>query len=721
VYFLQNKEKLFALDIGTRSVVGIIVEADNDNYHVSDILSIEHTERAMLDGQIHDVLAVAKIIQEIKTKMEEKHGPLHKVSVAAAGRALKTEKSSYSVEIEGKPMMTKQDILHMELAAVQQAQSAVAEKNSRENSQFYYCVGYSVLRYTLDEQEMGSLIDQQGNVAKVEIIATFLPKVVVESLIAALHRANLEMEALTLEPIAAINVLIPPSMRRLNVALVDIGAGTSDIAITDQGTVIAYGMVPVAGDEITEAISDQYLLDFPLAEEAKKQLNNNEQITITDILGFSTEISRTEVIAQISPALDKLADAICREILQLNNHQSPKAVMLVGGGSQTPALQQKIAEMLNLPENRVAIRGIDAINNLTFEDPAIKGPELVTPAGIAIAAGKSPVQYKTVYVNEQPIRLFEVNKLTIGDCLLASGLTVSKLYGKPGIAKIISLNGQKITIPGSHGEGPVITRDGKICSLDDLVENGQSLKVLKGKDGEQTKVQIKSLLDSDNGRSVRINGKEYSVSDKIFCNDEAVSPDKWIEDRDIIKVVTVNTIQELLENLELHDLLEEMRPFQIKINEKDTVIPSFSGKLYRNGLPSRLSHSFDNNDNIIIEKRLIPTVSELVERRQILFVQVLPVTFNGKKLTLTKQLAQITKNGSVLKLEDKVYPHEKIQIEQKPFEGFFFQDLFAYVQIDMPKDKQGGFELLKNGETASFLTPIDKGDDLAIVWKVAAT
>ena len=721
MYFLQNKEKLFALDIGTRSVVGIIVEADNDNYHVSDILSIEHTERAMLDGQIHDVLAVAKIIQEIKTKMEEKHGPLHKVSVAAAGRALKTEKSSYSVEIEGKPMMTKQDILHMELAAVQQAQSAVAEKNSRENSQFYYCVGYSVLRYTLDEQEMGSLIDQQGNVAKVEIIATFLPKVVVESLIAALHRANLEMEALTLEPIAAINVLIPPSMRRLNVALVDIGAGTSDIAITDQGTVIAYGMVPVAGDEITEAISDQYLLDFPLAEEAKKQLNNNEQITITDILGFSTEISRTEVIAQISPALDKLADAICREILQLNNHQSPKAVMLVGGGSQTPALQQKIAEMLNLPENRVAIRGIDAINNLTFEDPAIKGPELVTPAGIAIAAGKSPVQYKTVYVNEQPIRLFEVNKLTIGDCLLASGLTVSKLYGKPGIAKIISLNGQKITIPGSHGEGPVITRDGKICSLDDLVENGQSLKVLKGKDGEQTKVQIKSLLDSDNGRSVRINGKEYSVSDKIFCNDEAVSPDKWIEDRDIIKVVTVNTIQELLENLELHDLLEEMRPYQIKINEKDTVIPSFSGKLYRNGLPSRLSHSFDNNDNIIIEKRLVPTVSELVERRQILFVQVLPVTFNGKKLTLTKQLAQITKNGSVLKLEDKVYPHEKIQIEQKPFEGFFFQDLFAYVQIDMPKDKQGGFELLKNGETASFLTPIDKGDDLAIVWKVAAT
>ena len=77
------------------------------------------------------------------------------------------------------------------------------------------------------------------------------------------------MEALTLEPIAAINVLIPPSMRRLNVALVDIGAGTSDIAITDAGTVIAYGMVPIAGDEVTEAISDHYLLDFPIGRKSK--------------------------------------------------------------------------------------------------------------------------------------------------------------------------------------------------------------------------------------------------------------------------------------------------------------------------------------------------------------------------------------------------------------------------------------------------------------------
>ncbi len=51
---------------------------------------------------------------------------------------------------------------------------------------------------------------------------------------------------MTLEPIAAINVAIPEAFRMLNIALVDVGAGTSDISITRDGSIIAYGMIPFA-------------------------------------------------------------------------------------------------------------------------------------------------------------------------------------------------------------------------------------------------------------------------------------------------------------------------------------------------------------------------------------------------------------------------------------------------------------------------------------------
>lgn len=201
--------KLFALDIGTRSVVGIILEEHGDSFHVVDILVEEHKERAMVDGQIHNVLKVAEIIQSVKEKLEQKHGKLEKVSVAAAGRALKTEQAEVIMDIKNRPIFSEDDMNRLELSAVQKAQSNLIQNDTDKHTNHYYCVGYSVVYYRLDGEEIGSLVDQQGNEASIEVIATFLPRVVVESLLSALKRANLEMEALTLEPIAAINVLIP--------------------------------------------------------------------------------------------------------------------------------------------------------------------------------------------------------------------------------------------------------------------------------------------------------------------------------------------------------------------------------------------------------------------------------------------------------------------------------------------------------------------------------
>ncbi|MFE8697047.1 cell division FtsA domain-containing protein [Cytobacillus sp. FJAT-53684] len=715
---MLEQKKLFALDIGTRSVIGIILEEQNGHYQVVDILVKEHTERAMLDGQIHDVLSVSKIISEIKQQLEEKHGPLKKVCVAAAGRALKTERSKVTIDINGKPLIKKQDILHLELSAVQQAQSLVAEKHESEKSHYYYCVGYSVLYYRLDGEEIGNLIDQQGEEASVEIIATFLPKVVVESLLSALHRAGLEMEALTLEPIAAINVLIPPSMRRLNVALVDIGAGTSDIAITDLRTVIAYGMVPIAGDEITEAISDQLLLDFPLAENAKRELYKNDTIIVTDILGFETEVNKEEIVAQISPVLDKLASSICNEILGLNNNKSPKAVMLVGGGSLTPELPKRVAEKLNLPENRVAIRGIDAIRSLTISAHIAQGPELVTPIGIAIAAHHSPVQYKTVYVNEQPVRLFEVNKLTVGDCLLASGIKMNRLYGKPGLALIVTLNGQSVTIPGGHGEAPLILRNGEPSSLDSEIENGDQLLVEKGKDGHKATIQINDLIDEVPKKEVKINEEKYIISAAITCNGHIASPERLIEDRDIIECKIPETIEELLLSLGLHKLIAELRPFRVKINERDTFIPSFSGKVYRNGMESKIHNSYEHHDHIIIEKKHKPTVKELTQLKQIILSQAIPISFNNKKITLQKPVSFIKRKGVLLTEEDTVEDGDQLFIEQRKLEPFLFQDLFGHVDIEMPAQANGNFVLLRNGEQATFHSKLEPGDDLKIVWPV---
>lgn len=709
----MHDQKIFALDIGTRSVVGIILEEKEDTYHVVDILVKEHKERAMLDGQIHDIAAVANVIIDMKSELETIHGPLKKVCVAAAGRALKTERARATVPIGGKPMLEKEDILYLELTAVQHAQATAAEKQEIGKIDSYYCVGYSVLHYFLDGEIIGNLIDQQGDEATVEIIATFLPKVVVDSLIKALNRAGLELDALTLEPIAAINVLVPASMRRLNVALVDIGAGTSDIAITDAGTVIAYGMVPIAGDEVTEAFSDQLLLDFPVAEQSKRKLWIDNSIVVTDILGFETEISKEEIVEKISPAIDKLAKAIANEIKSLNNDKSPKAVMLVGGGSMTPELPKRLAAELGLPDNRVAIRGADAIQGLTFAEAVPGGPENITPIGIAISARRSPIHYVTVTVNESTVRMFEAKKLTVADCILASGISVSKLYGKPGLAIFVTMNGQQLTIPGSYGEPPLILKNGQPSSLEEIISDGDKVIAQKGDDGQPSQVKIGEFLDDIPDKEVIINGQTYVISALVTRNGKKADLTEVIKDRDIIQIHYPETVEDALHILGLNDML---RPFHLQINGVDTFIPAFSADLLLNERKAKYSDKLPVKAELKINRKNIPTAGNLAAFQQYTLKRSITVTFNGKPIHMEKNIAKFERDGRILEADDLLHNGDQLEIESMNAEAFIFQDIFKYVEIEKPAHSAGNFHLLKNGGDAAFYTPINSGDELEIIW-----
>ncbi|WP_353050009.1 cell division FtsA domain-containing protein [Bacillus sp. ISL-39] len=524
------------------------------------------------------------------------------------------------------------------------------------------------------------------------------------------------MDALTLEPIAAINVLIPASMRRLNVALVDIGAGTSDIALTDSGTVIAYGMVPVAGDEITEAVSDEFLLDFPLAEKAKRDLLVNQAISITDILGFETEVSKDEAVERIGPAIDRLAGTIGEEILKLNGNKSPKAVMLVGGGSLTPDLPRRLAAILNLPENRVAIRGLDAINSVSFAAHITKGPELVTPIGIAIAAKQSPVQYHTVYVNGQPVRLFEVNKLTVGDCLLAAGIKMNKLYGRPGLAMIVSLNGKNVTIPGKHGQQPVLLKNGISCSFDDQVDGGDQLIIQKGEDGVRPELSLGDLIGELPSKIVIMNGQRYEVSAKMTCNNLPASMSNPVEDRDEIIFEMPDTIESILKELNLAELLNDTRPFLIKIDGIEHKVTEFMGKMYVNGLEAKLQTKIDHLDDIRFEKGKEPSLGRLVEKLGLPASESMPIFFNGQQVQLKQELIEFFRGENKLGMDERIHSGDLLTTKQKDVQHFIFQDLFNFIQFEIPKDSRG-FTLLKNGKKAAFDDRLAPGDELKITFE----
>ena len=304
---------LFALDIGTRSVVGLVGEQTDSGINVIAVERQEHKTRSMLDGQIHDVQEVANVLAAVTQRLADQVGPLKKVSVAAAGRALCTVKTEVELDCSNRGTLTTEDERALELAAIQAAQHQLATGSAVDDPTSYYCVGYSVVRFVLDGTPFKTLVLQRGKVSSIEVIATFLPRQVIDSLQAAVELVGLEIETLTLEPIAAISVLIPATMRHLNLTLVDVGAGTSDVAITRDGSVIGYGMVPHAGDEITEALSQEYLLDFKVAESLKRQLGGtNKKVEYTDILSTTYRLLPSAIIARLMPAVTLLAQSHCQ-------------------------------------------------------------------------------------------------------------------------------------------------------------------------------------------------------------------------------------------------------------------------------------------------------------------------------------------------------------------------------------------------------------------------
>ncbi|MFS0555343.1 cell division protein FtsA [Brevibacillus sp. 179-C9.3 HS] len=712
-------ELIFSLDIGTRSVVGLIVETTGEQYRVLDCAIREHDERSMLDGQIHDIVAVAKVIQQIKEELEGKYGKLHQVAVAAAGRSLRTRRVRVDMPLARHAFISREDVVALEFSAVQEAQAGLAQELKDQDVTRYYCVGYSVVNYHLDGELIGSLIDQRGDTASADVIATFLPRVVVDSLIAALKRCDLEMQALTLEPIAAINVLIPVTMRRLNIALVDIGAGTSDVALTEEGAITAYGMVPVAGDEITDALMNAFLMDFPMAEEVKRLLSTQESVTFTDILGMDHTMSAAEVTSAIEADIQQLADKIAFKILELNG-KAPQAVMLIGGGSLTPGLTAKVAQVLNIPAARVAVRGGDAIKQYVGDNPALSGPEFVTPVGIAVAARRHPLRYVTVTVNDAPVRIFDLRKMTLGDALIASGLDIRRLYGRPGLAMTVTVNGRMKMIPGGHGTAPVIERNGDFVSLDTPISDGDHITVIAGKNGCDAQIFVKDLFDQLDTLEVICNDRPYSLGPVAHVNGVATPLDTLVYDRAEVEIRLPRTVYEVLELAELKAPNDEVG-LHFTVNGQDYTLPSHIEVIELNGKPVALTDVVRQGDVLVyrLDEVPAPSIQDVIPLED--WVQeTMIVHFNGERVVLPVAQVTITVNGKAANASDPVNEGADIMVKSSPASTPVFSDVFRFVEVSLEKpDRESisGFVMLVNGEQANFQTELKSGDKLELFWE----
>jgi len=548
----EELQYVFGLDIGTRNVVGTVGYKKDKEFIVVAQYATEHETRAMLDGQIHDIGRVGRTISIIKEKLEDQIGQeLTEVCIAAAGRVLKTVTTYVEYEFPEETVVTGEHIHTLDLLGVDKAAQELKDVNDTKYK--FYCVGYSVMKYYINDEIFSNLESHKADKISEKIIVTFLPEDVVDGLYMAVGFAGLTVANMTLEPIAAIDVAIPENFRMLNIALVDVGAGTTDISLTRDGSIIAYGMIPFAGDELTEMIVQHYLVDFKMAEHIKLSAAVDDEIEFEDIMSLKHTIKAEEVWKLTEPLVDKMTTEVAAKIKELNGEQSVSATFIVGGGGKIHGFDQMLAQKLELPQERVALRGAEVLKEVTFlQDDIEKDPLLVTPVGICLNYYEQKNNFIMVRFNGERLKLYDNNKLTIVDAAIQAGFPNDQLFPKRGREINFTVNGRPRIVRGDAGEAAIIRMNDRPASINTPIEPNCVITIEPSTAGREAHYLVGQLEEYHSSTiTFEVNGKLITCPRYVEVNGILEPPTYEIKEHDAIVTRSFYTVAQLAEFMDV--------------------------------------------------------------------------------------------------------------------------------------------------------------------------
>ncbi len=716
----KEHELVFGLDIGTRSVIGIVGYRDGARFRVLAQYSKEHETRAMLDGQIHDIAKVGATIKEVKEALEKQlDKKLKSVCIAAAGRVLRTVTTNVVHTYASEREVTLEDIYALDTMGVEKAFEEFTADNDTDIQ--FYCVGYTPIRYYLNGYTIGNLEGHKAKHIGVDLIATFLPDDVVDGLYKAVNMAGLQVANLTLEPIAAIQVAIPEKYRLLNLALVDVGAGTSDISITKEGTITAYGMIPIAGDNLTDAIVQNCLVEFETAEYIKRTCGEQDVIEYTDIIGFPQTITSEGVKELLMPNIADMTKQVADCIRELNGDKTVSAVFVVGGGGTIAGYTEALANELGIPKERVAIRGKEVMQTIDFE---VENPQMdstmVTPIGICLSYYEQNNNFIFVQFNEERVKLYDNGKLSVVDAAIAAGFSNEDLFPKRGAGIVYTVNGKSRMQRGLPGEAAVIKVNNKEADIHTKIANGDKVVVISSTAGDAVSMRLEKLPELNEKFRIVVNGNEITLEKTALVNGQLQLASYEIQDGDTIEVTNWYTVEQIAAFADV--VLDES--VSILVNDvpakADTRVYNEFSVNFR-----KAENAADSNVQQVVSAASVEADTfEALEKAYEETGEVAPEetvaeSVSEEQTTVAQQESEEPPADPLP--ERSVEEPFVVLVNKKPVvmkgkKEYIFVDVFDYIDFNL--NESGGRNIITeiNGRKAQYMEVLKEGDVIDIYW-----
>ncbi|MAY02282.1 MAG: cell division protein FtsA [Gammaproteobacteria bacterium] len=345
---LTEGNMIVGLDIGTSKVVAIVGEVDSDG--VLNIVGIgRHKSRGLKKGTVVNIESTVQSIQRAVEEAELMAGcQIHSVYAGIAGKHIRSMNSHGIVAIRDK------EVYPADIERVIDAAQAVAIPADQK------VLHILPQEYIIDSQEgVKEPLGMSGVRLEAKVHLVTCATNAAQNIEKCIRRCGLETDEIILEQLASSYSVLTEDEKELGVCLIDIGGGTTDIAIFTEGAIRHTGVIPIAGDQVTNDIAMALRTPTENAEELKikyacalSQLASPDEMIKVPSVGDrpSRDLSRRALADVVEPRYDELFHLIQAE-LRHSGFEDMLAAGLVftGGTSKMEGVTELAEEIFHMP------------------------------------------------------------------------------------------------------------------------------------------------------------------------------------------------------------------------------------------------------------------------------------------------------------------------------------------------------------------------------------
>ena len=243
-----------------------------------------------------------------------------------------------------------------------------------------------------DQDGIGDPTGMTGTRLEVNVHAITCSTTAVQNTVTCVNRAGLEVVDTVLTQISAAEACLTQDEKELGVALLDIGGGTTDLAIFDRGAAWHTAVLPVGGSHFSNDLAVGLRTPIPDAERLKRKygraltsmVETDETVEVPSVGGRQPRQLSVRMMAEIlEPRASEIFSLIHQEVVRAGFDRSLNAgVVLTGGGSILPGMAEVAEQIFDLP---VRIGPPDGIHGLA--DPG-SAPQFATAIGLAMYSAR---------------------------------------------------------------------------------------------------------------------------------------------------------------------------------------------------------------------------------------------------------------------------------------------------------------------------------------------